>query len=193
MADTDIQNGITMTAKPSKKSLRGRAARTFVLLTFGLTICHGYTIVVVSTGAPTGIESQMIAAMANQFNIKVVPNPLASNTYAITLYGTNPNFNPPVSQADLLKQIDLDAQYMATVDTSTFIYGFADGMSYQQRQEENTVGSYAINCSTPTLFNLLQTSTSTFDKNTCSDVLGTINYQLYEQSLSTPTVIPPEN
>lgn len=155
-------------------------------------IGHAYTVIEISTGAPAGIEAQLIAQTTTQFNATVVPNPFFPNTYQIEVFGENTSYNPPVTSAQLLQQINMDAQYMATVDSSTFINGFADGMAYQQSQEENLVSYYAVNCSTPTLFNLSQTSTTTFDSNTCGDVATTIDEALFQLSQSSPIVIPPE-
>lgn len=154
---------------------------TFVALAFLATqSASAYSVVQLSTGVPTSIETQFIAATTTQFNAFVTKNPFVSNTYSIKIYGTNPSYNQPLTAQQVIDSF-LKQDY---------IYGFADGMTYQQQMEEGLVGGYENNCSTPTLFNLEQTSTDTWDSKTCGDALGTIEYWLFQQSLSTPTVIP---
>lgn len=161
-----------------------RYAANVLLYSSLCSYSRAYTIVEVSTGAPAGIETQFIAAIQGQFNVKVVPNPLASNTYAVTLYGLNQNYNPPVTQADLLKALDNAGNYMATVDSYTYVYGFADGQSYNQHVTNNFVEGFEINCSTPIV------GVSAWDAQTCGAVAEAIDDAIFEESLSTPTIVP---
>lgn len=136
-----------------------------------------------SSAAPAGFEQTFIAAMKAQFNVKVVTNPLVANTYGITVYGPNPLYNPPISNAQLLQQLDLDAQYMATVDSYTYVYGFADGQTYNQHDNRDIVEGFELNCSTPLA------SVPTWDSETCVSVTLAIDNAIYQESLSTPTVV----
>ena len=145
---------------------------------------HAYTVVQISTGAPQGIETQFLAQTAAQFNATITPNPLASNTYSVTIYGPNPNYLPPITSAQLLQQIDLDAQYIATVDTYTYVYGFADGESECQRDTSKLVEEFEINCSSPV------SGITTWDVGTCIGLTTALDTMIFEESLSTPTVVP---
>lgn len=154
-----------------------------ILLITGSIGASAFTQVIVSTAAPIGTESAFLIAMQQQFNVKVVSNPLAANTYAVTLYGLNPNYQAPTPPPTNLQEALL-------LGATVYVYGFANGMQYQQTMEEGLVQGYAVLCSMPSQFNLNATTANTFDLATCEDTLGTINRSLFEQSLSTPTVIP---
>lgn len=145
---------------------------------------HAYTVVQISTGAPQGTETQLLSQISAQFNAKITPNPLASNTYSVTIYGPNPTYLPPITSAQLLQQIDLDAQYIATVDTYTYVYGFADGESYNQRQTSSLVEEFEINCSTPIA------GPAAWDVGTCIALTTAIDAVIFEESQSTPTIVP---
>lgn len=135
-----------------------------------------------STGVPSSIGDSFIAQTTTQFNAVAIKNPLVSNTYSIKIYGLNPNYNPPITNQQLL-----DA--LVTVDSYTYVYGWANGMDYGIHTARDIAGGYAINCSTPTEFNLNETSSSTFDTKTCYDVMGSVLDAFYQIDLSTPPVI----
>ena len=63
-----------------------------------------YTQVQISTGAPTGIEENFIAATTAQFTGKVIKNPLAAHTYSLILYGLNPSYQAPEPPPTNLEQ-----------------------------------------------------------------------------------------
>lgn len=151
---------------------------------------QGYNVVITTIPA---VEASFLASTTAQFQNILNPNPLASNVYSINLLGFNPNYVSPgqvVPSAPC--QLDQDISNMVANSTWTYVYGFGDGMSYQQKSETGVVGYLQNLCSTATYFNLVQATTSTFNKATCSDVIGTIENQLFNLSSSTPIVIPPE-
>ena len=191
---TSIPSLGTQSRKPLSLFMRSIRSLSWTgLFMFG-ALCgraYGYTVITFANGVPESVEKQLIASTTAQFLAVVKSNPLAANTYSITINGLNPNYNPPIviTGADLLKQLDLDTQYLATVDSYTYVYGFADGMDYQNNVDENVAANFAVNCSTPTAFQLLQTSTATFDRSTCQDVLSSVLDTLYELDLSTPPVL----
>jgi hypothetical protein len=146
--------------------------------------CQAYTVVTISNSAPTGLEKEFIASTTNQFQATTIINPFFQGTYQVELNGHNPLFNPAPTNLDLLNAL-------VTVDSNTFVYGFADGMSYQQIVNENMVADFYVNCSSPTYFELVQVSSETFNKKTCMDVAASIYDAMFQASLSTPTTIPP--
>lgn len=146
---------------------------------------NAYTVVQVSTASPSSLEQSFIAATTAQFSGTVFVNPFFPGTFQILLTGENSSYNPVVSNQDLLNEI-------TQISTSTFIYGFADGMTYQQTTEEGSIGFLGNLCGSATSFSLIQTTAQTFDKNTCEDVVTTIESQLFAMSLSTPTPLPQE-
>lgn len=153
---------------------------------FSTQIAWCYSVVQLSTAAPLGLEAQFIAATTTQFTATVTSNPFFAGTYQISLLGLNPTYNPLITNAQLLEQINLDTQYIATVDSYTYVYGYAQGMTDQQTTEEGFVGSLGNLCGSPTNYALIQTTTGTFSQATCQDVVATIENQLFDLSLSTP-------
>jgi hypothetical protein len=146
---------------------------------------QAFTQVVISTGAPSGLETQFISATTSQFSASVFKNPLAANTYGVTLYGFNPNYQaPPAPPSTLQTALSLGA--------TVYVYGFGDGMSYNQKVAQNLVGYLGMLCGSATNYQLVQTSSTTFDRSTCQDVVGTIIGQFTLLSSSVPTPIPPQ-
>lgn len=143
---------------------------------------NGEIVVDASTAAPTGTLASFVQGTTNQWSIGLFKNPLASNTYHMTLFGVNPNFNAPASYAQM-------QNYVATVDSYTYFYGWAAGESYQTNSEEGFVGAMSNLCGSATNFALIQTSSKTFDKATCCDTLGTMLNQLFLESSSTVPVV----
>lgn len=153
------------------------------LAILGADIAFAFEQIQISTGAPAGFEKTFLSAMQAQFNVKITTNPLVANTYSIVAYGPNLIYNPPITNLQLLQQINLDSQYMATVDSFTYVYGFADGQICNQQDNRNIVEGFEINCSTP------NANVPTWDPSTCISVTAAIDNAIYQESLSTPTVI----
>ena len=133
-----------------------------------------------------------------QFLGTEIGNPFVANTYTINLMSLNPNYVAPGQVVPSLPcQLDQDIANMEATDvylsTSGYVYGFADGMVYQQHSETNVVDSFAQLCASATDFNLIQATTKTWNTATCQDVATTIANQLFNLQASTPIVIPPEN
>jgi hypothetical protein len=109
-----------------------------------------------STGAVPTLGAQFLSEVQNRFTATTLTNPFFPGTYQVMLYGTNPSFNPPLSDSDTIQmlqgQIDSDAQYLANVDSYTYVYGFAAGID-QQRQTDGMEASFGFtDCvSSPTL------------------------------------------
>jgi hypothetical protein len=162
-------------------------------LAFG-TVCEafqGYN-VVITTSAPT--EAEFLSISSNVFTAQVSSNPFIGNTYSINLLEQNPNYVLPgqvVPSAPC--QLDQDVDTIVAETTWTGVYMFGSGMTYQQNQQIGLIGALGNLCGYATNYNLVETSTTTFNKNTCQDVIGTIENELFNESLSTPTVIPPED
>ena len=159
-------------------------------LAFG-TRCEAYTTLVVPTGSTPNLETSILAATTSQFDCYPTPpltqyaNPLFAGTFEVTCTGLNPSFNPAPTNVELLQDI-------VTVDSTTYLYGFADGQNYQQTQEESLVGALGNLCAYATNYNLVNTTSATFNASTCADVIGTVESCLFKESDSTPTVIPQE-
>lgn len=181
--------GVVTKEKTMPKSLRKNGPvsewKNVLVLCFALLLAHisisGAYTVEISTS--TALEEQFLTATAQQFDIVVTSNPFFGNTYTMQLLGINPAYNPAPTNAQLLQDI-------VTVDSYTYVYGWADGESYMQSEEVGIVGSYANLCGSATNFMLNQSSTATFDQGTCEDTLATVIDQIYQLQLSSPTVVP---
>lgn len=154
----------------------------FASLSIGVRSANAYTVITLSTGTPSSVETSLIAAVTSQFNASVASNPFFPGTYTVKVFGINPVYNPPVTQKQLL-----DA--LVTVDSYTYVYGWANGLEYQNHVNEGITTNYLINCDTPTAFNLHQTAPENFDRKTCSDVLNSVLDSFYKLNLSTTPVI----
>jgi hypothetical protein len=162
-----------------KISLFLKKRSALLLLAISCGQAYAYTVI----QGPSALETSLIAATTNQYNATLTVNPFFSGTYQIELIAPNPNYNPPVSNQDLL-----DA--LVTVDSYTYTSGWADGESYQEFKQWNVTASYGNLCNGATNFNLVQTTTGTFDQGTCQDVVGTIANIIFNLQADTPTVVP---
>lgn len=138
---------------------------------------QAYMVVTTSTAAPQGFAASVIQALTSQFTATVTPNPFAANTYSIVLFSPNPGYQQPVSDQDLLNAL-------VAVSSNDYVYGFANGQNYDQRVQDNLVESFEVNCSTPMV------GVANWDQSTCEAVTEAIDGAIFEESLSTPTVIP---
>ena len=145
---------------------------------FALSPLHAFTQVTVSTAAPQGLESAFIASTTAQWLASVSVNPFFAGTYSIQLFGPNPSYNPPVSNADLLNAV-------VTVDSYTYVYGWENGEEYQQSQDVQKLTDYTVLCSSPSAWGLVA-----IDSTTCIAVLGDAENGIFQLQLATPTATP---
>lgn len=143
-----------------------------------------FTTVTLSSGAPSGTENAFLSSTTNQFSSKLFSNPFFPNTYQLLIYGPNPSYNPPPSTQQILTTA-------AAISTTTFIYGFSDGMDYQNNVSISHASTMSGLCGFATNFALMDSSTMTFDRWTCTDVLRNLINEFFQLDLSTPTPIPP--
>lgn len=144
--------------------------KTFLALFLLAGVANAYTVVTVAPGTSESVETDLLAAATSQFLADVKPNPFVTNTWTVTLRGPNPNFNPPLTNRDLLDQIDRDEQYIATADSVTYFNGYINGLTDQQNIDIGTASRFSIECTT---------STTAFfsvgvDTTTCLNVIRTI-------------------
>jgi hypothetical protein len=140
-----------------------------------------YTVVIVSSAAPVGIEQQFIASSTAQYQMDYFKNPLASNTYTLKLYGTNPNFNPPPPLPSTLQQ-------SLALASTVYVYGFASGMAYERSVDTSMISSYLVNCSSAGYFGA---STGSWNTSSCSQALMAAEEAIFSLATSTPPVLPP--
>ena len=139
---------------------------------------QGYNVVV--TTDPVS-ESAFLSNVGSQLLSSIVPNPFVANTYQIGLFGINPNYNPPITNAQLL-------QSLVAIGSSTYVYGWADGLDYERW---NVLGKfnaqliqttdYEVNCSSPTYWGIVA-----IDSTTCVNMLNKIYNDVYQEFFSTP-------
>lgn len=164
------------------------AGIALVLCAYGCASpADAHTVVDVSTAAPSGLESDFLRDATSQFLSSLYVNPYYPGTYALKLFARNPAYNPPPPPVVPPTTLEAALALGATV----YVYGFANGMTYQNEVAEGLVGRLGNLCQSATYFNLIETSTKTFNLGTCHDVVATIENQFFSLSLSTPTPIPP--
>lgn len=156
----------------------GFKSRLAVALLFMAQVGSCFTTLV----APPAIEKTFIANTTNQYLSMLVVNPFFPNTYQLTITGINPAYNPPPSYQTLLNSL-------VTVDSYTYVYGWAAGVSYQQYRDWTSADAYTVVCSSPSLFSQYG-STVNWDAGTCQTTANTIAQFIFQQHLSSPTVVP---
>jgi len=151
---------------------------------------HAFSQIQLSTGTPETVEQQLIQAVTTQFNVNLVVNPFFPDTYNMTLFGTNPNYNPPITTTDLL-------QNLVTVDSYTYVYGWADGTSYARAQDAAAAGLLYSACTSTMTFAVPPPNVSTtswvvpeISSVTCQFVVDYISDCIWGIIDSTPTVVP---
>lgn len=141
-----------------------------------------------SSATPASMQKDFIANATNQYLATITPSLFFSNTYSLVIKGLNPAYTPPIPSTSTINWQTVIDNFVAQ-STTTYLYGWANGQHYERFHDIGTLGYYIVNCSTPTAFSLVQSSTSTWNLGTCLDSLGTLNSAIYQQEFSTPTVI----
>lgn len=172
-----MRNGTTHIKAQSKKIQGVLLASTGLFFAF-CQISFAFTQVTISTGAPQGTEASFLSATSNQFQVAIQANPLAANTYSMKIYGPNPNYQAPPAPPSTLEEA-------LSLGSTVYVYGFVDGQTYNQGVSHNIVESFEVDCSTP------MPNVPNWDETTCEAVTGAIDDAIFQESLSTPTVIPP--
>lgn len=144
---------------------------------------QGYNVIITTT--PT-VQAAFLTATTSQFQAIVMPNPLASNTYSINLTGINSNYVVPSTASCFSLDVDVDTTTLENdlaalvaagpqIITDPYVYGFASGMAYAQHQDNILTEQFEVKCSTAL---------------SCQAVTSAIDQAIFQESLSTPTVIP---
>lgn len=155
---------------------------------------YAYTVVTFSTSAPSGLEKSFLANTTNQYLGSLTSNPLASNTYALKLFGVNPNYVPSscfsvdvaIDSGTLAEDLKALAAAGPTIIRDPYLYGYAAGMHYSQQQDSRITEGYGINCSTP-LANV-----SNWNLQECYAIINAVNGSIIQQSGDVPAVIDPD-
>lgn len=152
--------------------LRRNAGRLAILLaTVFLSTCsQAYVVIQLGPGVPESAEQALLQATSAQFTVDTFVNPFFPNTYALTLHGLNPSYNPPLTNAQLIQLLPQ--------------YPFGAGMMYERTTDAGHLGSYMGLCNSATSFNLIS-----IDSTTCQGVLGFMDNFLVTQT-SGVAVIP---
>lgn len=164
------------------------------ILAFSCMASQASVNVYFAASAPASLQTELIAALTSQYLVQLTPSSYFPNTYTATVTGINPSYQcGGTVTVNVPCQLDMDVNNMVAVSTYTGTYMFGSGMVYQQDQQESFVAGMGTLCGSATSYNLIRTTTTTFNTATCQDVTGTILNELYNEQLSTPTVIPPED
>lgn len=171
--------GVCKNKVPMRRSLWGfRAiAASAVLVCAQGSNLQAYTTVLISSAAPSGLETQFLASATNQYVGTITPNPLASNTYTLKLFGSNPNYNAPPTPPTTLKQA-------LSLGSTVYLYGYRDGAGYEEHVDNGIAQGFSINCSTP------MPNVPTWDAVTCAAVSTEIANEIFNQYASTVPVVP---
>lgn len=161
------------------------------LLLLCATAHAGVHVYFTNPGTPQTItlQNQLMAMVTTYYQAVETSSSAAANTYTFTVSGQKA---VPGGLTVLPCQLDLDIVNMVSISSQTGYYMFGSGEAYQNKVVEGiTVGQGNL-CGSATSFNLIQSSTKTFDKATCMDTINTLLIQFFELNLSTPTPLPVE-
>lgn len=142
-----------------------------------------------SASVPATTQTEFIANTTNQYFCTLTKSPFFSNTYSLTISSKNSTYQTSTTTVDSNKIVSNFIMFA----TTTYLYGWVDGQSYERDHTLGMLGSYMVNCSTPSYFYNIQSTSSAWHLGTCLDSLSTLNNAIYQQNFSTPTVIPGTN
>lgn len=142
-----------------------------------------------SSSAPASLMADFLASTTNQYLGSLVPSPYFANTYSLTLSGKNPNYFPPVVPAPSTPTVNATQLLQALVDvsTSTYIYGWADGVDNERKRDTGFINNFLVNCSSAPYF---KAPVAGWSISVCTTTLATAYNFIYQQSFSTP-IAPP--
>lgn len=186
VADGIRHKGVTMPLRKIQLLLAKEAA---LILLYSILCGSAQAVVNVYLGSnvPSSMQADFIAATTTQYQTTLVPSTYFPGTYTLTILGKNP---PPQCGGVVVLpcNLDQDVASIVAVTTQSYVYGFASGMNYQQHQDSIITEQFEVQCGTRSYFT---TSTATWNSQTCLTALSDVDATIFQQSLSTPTVIPP--
>lgn len=151
-------------------------------------IASGAVNVYLAPGVPASLQADFIANATTYFNGQLVANQYVPGSYNLTITGKKAAPPPPPTQCP--SDFDRDLALMVSASTWTYVYGFANGASDERFRDMTTVSNYLVQCSSPSIFNHVTGSTSSWDVFTCQDALGTAVMRINEQNTGEPSFIP---
>jgi hypothetical protein len=187
-----LEIGASAERSPSEASERRprnsfiRSACAFILLSFlSPASLNAFTQVQLGPNVPESVEQNFLADTTAQWLGTLTSNAFFPNTYTFVLTGPNTAFNPPPSNIDLLNAV-------ITVDSYTYVYGWADGMSYDRASNMQLIANIEGQCASSTTFIVDGSTWNTVyvDTATCRAVLNESWQQLYQLNYASPTVVP---
>lgn len=136
--------------------------------------------------AQPATQKSFLAATTSQFNVDLLRTTWGSDTYTLTIKGKNPSYLPPVASTNTVDANALLAA-LVSISSATYPYAWVDGLEYERDKNLMDIQNFNVNCSSQTFY---VASTDTWDQDTCTRVLEKTYRFIYEQSFSTPTLIP---
>lgn len=108
-----------------------------------------------------------------------------ANTWTVSVTGKNPNYKPPLPLTFVSAQDLLNA--LVRVSTSTYPYGWADGIEYGRGYDLSRISNYIVQCGTPSVFGA---TAANWDRTICTTALMCAEQDIYNTKFSSPTVVP---
>lgn len=125
----------------------------------------------VTINGPTALQTSLIADTTNLYNATITPSSFFPGSYTLNLLSKKP---PVICSSAPLCDLDKDIALMVANSTWNYVYGFGAGMDKERKTDLDIVSSNTAACSTNTV---------------CSDRMTQTYLDIYQQNLSTPTVI----
>jgi len=155
------ENGVTSYGATASSSVRRKMVRTLLRMALlgGFLVPHvdAYTVIALQAGTPESVEQAFLASTTNYFDATIFVNPLAPNTYQLTLKGAKSSPIPTATAFDAACALCWGGgMYRERLDDLNLIGGM-----YAQDALNNTCAGTPISFSTSTV--CVSTATANFD------------------------------
>jgi hypothetical protein len=128
------------------------------------------------------LELDFLANATNQYLGTLTKSAFFANTYSFSVTRKNPAYQPPAPPLDPNRIVN---EFIAN-STYTYVYGWANGMENERAKNLRSISDFSVQCSSPGFYGV----TGAWDVRVCTTTLANIHQYIYDQSFSTPTVIP---
>lgn len=101
-----------------------------------------------SIASPASFQQDLLSNLTTGFYLGTVTPGILSNTYNVKVTGKNPSFQPVVGPSAALITLDSIIEKGIKISTDSYVYGFANGMSYERADDLRIISGFGATCST---------------------------------------------
>lgn len=124
-------------------------------------------------------QQDFIAGLEDRYVLSVSTPMFFPNDRKVIVLGVKDYTPPPPPIPPEIITLNTIAEKLVEISSDTYVYGFAAGMEYERKLNLDLVGSYVVNCSSPSFFNYTSTQT-VWQPLTCYSSLGKVWSSLFD-------------